>query len=665
MSVNADLKKERENATFDVEKMTYFIDGSPENTKRRRYIQRLAVKDHDAMKFKPWAFRTREEHYETVVRKQVQVARLSQQLGLTAQEINTYEETFQARENNRIGPRSGMFPPTIEKQGTKEQKNDILPLIKNMTILGCYAQTEMGHGTFVRGLESTATYDPKTKEFILNTPTITSMKFWPGSLGKSVNTCVFLAQLYTQGKCHGIHAFLLPLRDIDSHISLPGIEVGDIGPKIGFEENDNGYLRVDNVRIPRNNMLMRYSKVLEDGTYVKPKNSKITYGTMILSRTFLIRWSGLYLSQACIIAVRYSSVRRQTEILPGGPEAQILDYQTQQTKLFPLLATAYAFTFAARAVEETFNRINSQIELGNLDHLAELHALCAGLKAFTTENAAAGIEVCRMACGGHGYSHASGLPKIYTTTSALCTVEGENTVMMLQMSRFLIKSHSQMKSGKQLQGFVSYLGNRHPARSSMQNYITLQCLQEAYEHRAARLIEETAKTLKQHEAAGLSSEEAWNLTSAQLTWAASSHCHAYVVKMFVSMVTMDNIDNDVKAALTSLCMLYGLHGIHEKLGEFIQDGFFDSDQVDSLTSTMMTLLSKIRPNAVAMVDAFDFPDLQLGSCLGRYDGNVYQALYDYAKASPFNKKDVLDSYHKYLKPMREINSKGGVFHAKL
>lgn len=615
------------------------------------------------MNLKPWAFRTREEQYDTTIRKQVHMVKRSQELGLTTQEINIYEDTFQPHENNRIGPRNGMFPPTIEKQATKEQKEKFLPLIKNMTVIGCYAQTEMGHGTFIRGLESTATYDPKTKEFILNTPTITSMKYWPGDLGKTVNFCVFLAQLYTKGKCHGIHAFLLPLRDIDTHKSLPGIEVGDIGPKFGFGENDNGYLRVDNVRIPRDYMLMRYAKVLEDGTYIEPKNSKITYGTLVLSRTALINWSGTYLAQACTIAIRYSSVRRQTEVSPGGPEAQVIDYQTQQNKLFPLLAKAYAFTFAARAVFETFNRINAQIEAGNLDHITELHALCAGLKGMLTDEAATGIEVCRLACGGHGYSHASGIPKMYTSVTVFCTVEGENTVMMLQMARFLIKSYKQMRSGKRLQGFVAYLGNRQPARSSMTTDVTLQCLQEAYEHRAARLIKETAGILEMHQKSGISPEEAWNRTSTQLTWAASAHSHAYVVKTFVSKVTKDNLDTGVRAVMTSLCLLYCLHGIRENLGEFIQDGFFNSKQVTTLTTKMMSVLADIRPNAVSLVDAFEFSDSQLDSCLGRYDGNVYQALYEYAKASPFNQKDVTDSFHKYIKPMRD--SKSGVSSSKL
>lgn len=44
-------------------------------------------------------------------------------------------------------------------------------------------------------------------------------------------------------------------------ILFTGVESGDIGPKFGFNSNDNGYLKLSNVRIPRENMLMRYSKV--------------------------------------------------------------------------------------------------------------------------------------------------------------------------------------------------------------------------------------------------------------------------------------------------------------------------------------------------------------------------------------------------------------------
>lgn len=93
----------------------------------------------------------------------------------------------------------GMFLPTLLHQATAEQQERFFMPAWNLEIIGTYAQTEMGHGTHLRGLETTATYDPETQEFILNSPTVTSIKWWPGGLGKTSNHAIVLAQLITKG----------------------------------------------------------------------------------------------------------------------------------------------------------------------------------------------------------------------------------------------------------------------------------------------------------------------------------------------------------------------------------------------------------------------------------------------------------------------------------
>ncbi|OWF46410.1 peroxisomal acyl-coenzyme A oxidase 1-like [Mizuhopecten yessoensis] len=654
MTVNPDIAKERRNAGFHVENLTNFIYHGPERVRRRRYMQNIALQDPVMKDSKPWAFRTREEEYELSLRKQLHVLQRQKDLGITDEfDKFYYNEATAPNENNPVGLHFGMFIPTIEKHGTEEQKKKFVQPAKDLKIIGTYVQTELGHGTFIRGLETTATFDPKTQEFIVDTPTLSATKYWPGNLGKTVNYCILMAQLYSQGKCQGPHMFLCPLRDLTTHQSLPGVELGDIGPKFGFNANDNGYLRLNNFRIPRINMLMRYSKVLEDGTYVKPANSKLSYGSMVMIRASIVGAVSRALAQACVISVRYSAVRRQTEVSPGGPEAQILDYQTQQYKLFPLVATAYAYHFAGQAVQSNFLNISKEIEAGNLQQMPVLHALSAGLKAFSSWGASAGIEVCRMSCGGHGYSLASGLPKIYTNITPACTYEGENSVMMLQTARYLFECAMMVQKGQRLPDLVSYLSMDLSAKSCMTSDVALGCLVKAYQHRAARLTNAATAVVQRHINEGQKPTDAFNMASTQLTWAARAHCHQYVVKVFVTTVTEANIDDRTKAALTTLCKMYAVNGIMENLGEFLQDQFFNTDQVDILTRKMMTLLADVRPDAVALVDAFDYHDKVLDSCLGRYDGNVYYALYEYAKSSPLNEKDVLDSFHKYIKPLRE------------
>lgn len=75
----------------------------------------------------------------------------------------------------------------------------------------------------------------------------------------------------------------------------------------------------------------------------------------------------------------------------------------------------------------------------------------------------------------------------------------------------------------------------------------------------------------------------------------------------------------------------------------------DAD-VQELQLRLENVLSKIRPNAIVLVDGFDIPDLLLNSVLGAYDGNVYERIFAEAQKSPLNKEPVNQSFHKYLKP---------------
>ena len=72
----------------------------------------------------------------------------------------------------------------------------------------------------------------------------------------------------------------------------------------------------------------------------------------------------------------------------------------------------------------------------------------------------------------------------------------------------------------------------------------------------------------------------------------------------------------------------------------LQDGYLSSQQAAMLQSSVLDLLKELRPNAVAIVDAFDFPDAVLDSALGRWDGQVYEALYDFSLRSKLNQKQV-------------------------
>ncbi|KAL4217914.1 Peroxisomal acyl-coenzyme A oxidase 1 [Mactra antiquata] len=652
MSVNPDLLKERKSATFDVEKLTELLYNGKDKLRRRRYLQNIVFQDKYLQSFKPWWNRTRNEKYETGLKKTAYLDKLKSDLNITDRAEEYYiTQAAASSEPSPLGVHGGMFLPTLEKQANKEQIERYLKPAQQYKIIGTYAQTELGHGTFIRGLETTATYDPKTEEFIINSPTLTSMKYWPGGLGKSANYVVLMAQLYTKEKCHGLHSFVVQIRSMDDHKPMPGVTVGDIGNKLGYNSNDNGFLIFDHVRIPRDAMLMRYAKVDKDGTYTRSGDARITYGTMVLVRANIVANCGFALSQAVTIVTRYSAVRRQTEIKPGGEEPQVIDYQTQQEKIFPLIAASYAFQFIGITMLREYFRISGDMERGEFSEMQVLHATAAGLKAFTSDIMNNGIDRLRMACGGHGYSHASGLPKIWANIVPACTYEGENTVMYLQCARYLVKQYAEAVKGKKLSDFMSYLNKPMKQRSSLTTDLRTNDLIEAFEHVAARLIQVAATSLQTLMKKGATMEIARNNSSVLMVRAAKAHCQLYVVKIFCEMVSAVNVDTEVNKVLNTLCQLYAVCGINDKLGDFMQDGYLSESQAEMISNKMLELFAELRPNAVGLVDAFDYPDQVLQSCIGRYDGNVYEALYEYAKGSPLNKTDVHESYYTTLRPL--------------
>ncbi|XP_063796955.1 peroxisomal acyl-coenzyme A oxidase 2 [Pseudophryne corroboree] len=654
--INPDLASERASPSFSVETLINIVDGGVEVTRLRRSVVSEINKD-PVFSREYLYFKTPSERYESAVRNTFHLKNKIKSLGWD-EDGPEIEYVYRA-----LGGEVGLnihkvFIKTLSTLGTDEQIAKWLPLASNYQIIGTYAQTELGHGTYLRGLETTATFDPTTQEFIIDTPQITATKWWPGDLGKTCTHAVVLAQLHTKGKAHGMHPFIVQVRSLRDHTPLPGITVGDIGPKMAFEHIDNGYLMMRSIRIPKENMLSRYCEVLPDGSYIKRGSDKINYFTMIHVRVSLLRGEVLEsLMKACTISIRYSAVRRQSELKPGDREPKILDYQTQQQKLFPLLASCYAIVFTVKHVANVYNDVYKEIRMDNFNSLPQLHALTAGMKAFATEVCSGGVEVCRRACGGHGYSLYSGLPTLYTKVIASCTYEGENTVLYLQTARFLVKCFAGAQSGKPVPPDVSYLSS--PLSSGCQatthsDFRNPEVYLKAFEHRVYRLVASAATKIESLVLSGVEPYMAWNNNSVELVKASMAHIHYLTVKVFISSLNSLSNQPEIKTVLKRLCDLYALHGIFTSAGDFLQHGYLSGKQLDMVTTAYLGLLAEIRKDAVLLVDAFDYTDYELLSALGSYDGNVYHNLLEWARKNPESKK-VSPVYENYLKPYLQSN----------
>ena len=165
-----------------------------------------------------------DEYYSLTVRKSLLAIQETKRLNITNNKHRQW--FFDIFVNNRFVffLHTTMSLYSLETMATEEQKHEFLSLAQSFDITTAYAQTELGHGTDVKGLETEAVFDLQTDSFVLNTPTLTSTKFWPGGLGRTVNHVLLMAQLYTPDRNHpcGLQMFLVQIRDLKTHEPLPG-----------------------------------------------------------------------------------------------------------------------------------------------------------------------------------------------------------------------------------------------------------------------------------------------------------------------------------------------------------------------------------------------------------------------------------------------------------
>ncbi|KAA0158892.1 hypothetical protein FNF31_05185 [Cafeteria roenbergensis] len=187
-----------------------------------------------------------------------------------------------------------VFVAAIQHLASPEQRATWLPAAQEYAVLGCYAQTELGHGSDVSRLETTATFIPSTSQVELHTPRLESTKWWVGGLGRTATHAIVWARLRVPAPPAGPSGrglvdvgpmpFLVRIRDAATHEPVPGVTVGDIGPKLGFAAIDNGYLRLSRFRVPRTSLLGECGALSATGVFSPPAHPKRAYAGMMAAQ---------------------------------------------------------------------------------------------------------------------------------------------------------------------------------------------------------------------------------------------------------------------------------------------------------------------------------------------------------------------------------------------
>ncbi|EAR89261.1 peroxisomal acyl-CoA oxidase (macronuclear) [Tetrahymena thermophila SB210] len=656
MSTNP-FKQEREKVSFSQEAMAELLyDGPEELQKFRKYQQVFA--DDPILKFDPSKIDiSRKELFAEYCKKTYRYHELFNQ---SSNPINKYCGLM--FDEPLIGAvHHSMFVPSLQLLADDEQQKRWLQDALQMKIIGCYAQTELAHGSDVQNLQTTSTYDQATDSFILNTPEVGAAKWWVGELGLVANHAIVYAQLIINGQRYGPQPFVVQLRDLKTHKPLPGIDVGDIGPKYGYNSKDNGFLILNNIRIPRTNMLSRYVKVTDKGEFIPAGNPKIVYATMMKVRLGILYESYYFLAAQLTIATRYSLIRKQFKD-ENGIERTILDYQTQQDKLLPYMADAYAMAFSFKKTINMFQENLERCSKNDFSLLQDLHGLLSAHKSVSTHTTLVGMEKIRQSCGGHGFSSYSGLVGRLKLWYPYSTFEGENTIMLLQTARYLIKKFRKSvrpESRNILPPQCEYLRDHTLLLSTkctaehMREFLLLEPLRKMMRFtacfrvvKAANQLEDSVKIKKMHP------KEAFDTAAGSLLCdAATSHTHYYIFNSFFEKIIQVN-DESIREVLSRLCALYALTKIVERPDALYEGGHINGEQLKLMREAREQLLVELRPEAIGLAEAWSFHDNTLRSAIGSSKGDVYETLLDWVQnKNPVNKPEVQSALHETIAPI--------------
>ncbi|CAI5461813.1 unnamed protein product [Closterium sp. Yama58-4] len=542
----------------------------------------------------------------------------------------------------KTGVQYSLWGGSVLNLGTKRHFDKYFDKIDSLEYPGCFAMTELHHGSNVQGIQTTATFDRSTDEFIINTPNEGATKWWIGNAACHGKFATVFARLRLPSPTSkvledlGVHAFIVPLRSLEDNSVLPGVEIRDCGYKVGLNGIDNGAIRFHNVRIPREDMLDRFGTVSADGQYsseISSANKRFaaTLGELVGGRVGLAFGSVGILKAASTIAVRYSLLRQQFGP-PNKPEIAILDYQSQQQRLMPMLASAYAFHFATNELVQQYAEMKRTKDEALV---SEVHVLSAGLKAYVTSYTQAAISTCREACGGHGYAAVNRFGRMRNDHDIFQTFEGDNTVLLQQVAADLLKHYKEKFSGGALSVGWNYLRDSMGTYLSQTNPVTThregqshlrdpQFQLDAFQYRTAKLLHTAALRLRKH-SRRMGSFEAWNRCLNHLLVLAESHVESVILARFIKAVERCE-DKACKSALKTMCDLYALERIWGDIGTYRNEDYVAPNKAKAIHRLVEFLCYEARGMAKELVDSFGIPDDLLKAPIGLQSGQYAEYL---------------------------------------
>lgn len=549
----------------------------------------------------------------------------------------------------KVGVQFGLFGGAIHHLGNEQHHARYLPGVMNLELPGCFAMTETGHGSDVQSIRTTAVYEPETEQFVITTPDRDAYKDYIGNAARDGKLAVLFAQLITKGEVHGVHAFLVPIRDDDGN-PCEGVHIEDDGHKAGLHGVDNGRLAFNDVRIPREALLDRYGQVAADGTYTSPIENRTKrfftmLGTLVQGRVSVAGGGLSATKTALAIAVRYGLARRQFSPPDGGPEILLMDYLAHQRRLIPRLAKTYALHFAQQRLVERLDTIFGDADAAEHDR-RELESLAAGIKAISTWHATDTIQTCREACGGQGYLSINRLAQLKNDTDVFTTFEGDNTVLLQLVARGLLTDFRDEFGSLDTLGMVRFVADQVvdtvveatsvrqlvqsllsavPGRDDAADLRDRDTQRALFAWREEHLISGVAMRLKRGMDDGGDPFEVFNACQDHLLEAARAHVDRQLLEAFTDAVDRCE-DGAIATLLDTVCDLFALSTIEANRGWYQEHGRLNAARSKAVIAEVNLLCQELRPDVLTLVDAFAIPDEAIAAPIALGDEAERQAI---------------------------------------
>lgn len=513
----------------------------------------------------------------------------------------------------KFGVQFGLFGGSILNLGTEFHHQKYLPDAGTFELPGCFAMTELGHGSNVRDIETIAEYDSKTGEFVIHTPTESARKDYIGNAALHGQMATVFAQLELDGEHYGVHAFLVPIRNKNGGL-MPDVRIEDCGEKMGLNGVDNGRIWFNHVRVPRENLLNRFAEVSADGAYSSPiagasQRFFTMLGTLVGGRISISAGALSAAKSALTITIRYAAKRRQFGA-PGEQETLLINYPIHRRRLLPLLANAYAIDFAQKHLVKQYVKRTEK-------NAREIEVLAAGLKAFSSWNATDTIQTCREACGGKGYLAENRFAALKADSEIFTTFEGDNYVLLQLVAKGLLTDFRHQFSDMKFLGLVKYIAGQASTAIAELNPVVTRLTDEshlrdadfqlnAFEYREKRLLVTAARRIKNRIDDGMDSYNAFIECQSHLVTLALAHVERIVLEQFLKSV--DQADSKLAKILKRLCDLFALSRIEKDKGWFLENGYIEGNKAKAIRNQIDQLCTELKDDAVHLVNAFGIPD---------------------------------------------------------